>query len=140
MTDFEKQEVNTDEYNKDMKELEELRLDKEARERVQRERDEFTKRNMERREDAHNRVGERSNDTTWSIISWIMFALVFIPFLPYKTFISIGGILAGYLHIKNEKGSKGPLIANTVVLVIRAIIWTLILLLPLFLWWPVVLA
>lgn len=76
----------------------------------------------------------KSDKETFEIISWLMFALTLIPFLPGKLLFSGVGIITGWLIYDNYNGSKSAFYANLASLVLRAILWGVLLMLPLLFW------
>lgn len=76
----------------------------------------------------------KSDKETFEIISWLMFALTLIPFFPGKLLFSSIGIITGWLIYDNYNGSKSAFYANLVSLILRAIMWGFMLMLPLLFW------
>lgn len=75
-----------------------------------------------RRTVVHTTTETKSDGIAFMAISWVAFALSFIPFLPFKLAIIAIGVVMGYLYRKMYNGSSAPFIANIVMLVVRLVI------------------
>lgn len=124
--------IDEEDYNRDMAELQHLREKYEKEEAMD---------SSNKRKEEEMLKGLRNNEGNQVLrsISWIMFAITLVPFLPYKFLLSAVGITTGYLHMADKKGNtKAPFIANIIITAIRAILWALIMLL--LYWWPMLLS